>query len=67
MMRAARQRMSEARARALVRVAAAMLCAAAILSPVKAIAAELLEPFEASYAWIWHGATVALSRRKACL
>ena len=64
MMRAARQRMSEARARALVRVAAAMLCAAAILSPVKAIAAELLEPFEASYAWIWHGATVALSRVK---
>ena len=43
---------------------AAVLGAAALLSPVRAIAADVLEPFEASYAWIWHGATVALSRVK---
>src|SRR3984957_6992678 len=64
MIRAARRRMSEARPRALARLAAAVLCAAATLGPVKAMAAEGLEPFEASYAWLWHGATVAVSRVK---
>ena len=43
---------------------AAVLGAAALLSPVRAIAADVLEPFEASYDWIWHGATVAVSRVK---
>jgi hypothetical protein len=43
---------------------AVVLCAAALLSPVRGVAAEVLEPFEASYDWLWHGTTVALSRVK---
>ncbi|MGA2565159.1 MAG: DUF3108 domain-containing protein [Steroidobacteraceae bacterium] len=64
MMQAARRRMSEARARGLARLAAALLCAAIALRPGAAASADLLEPFEASYAWLWHGAAVAVSRVK---
>jgi len=49
------------------RVALLLLGAAiAMLGPGAATtaAAQELEPFEASYAWSWHGATVAISRLK---
>jgi len=42
-------------------LARALLLALAALSPSGAFAADVLAPFEASYAWIWHGATVAIS------
>jgi hypothetical protein len=35
-----------------------------MLSSRQVIAAPILEPFDASYAWIWHGATVAVSTVK---
>jgi hypothetical protein len=54
--------MPESRAPSLLRlVARALLLALAALSPPGALAASVLAPFEASYAWIWHGATVAIS------
>jgi hypothetical protein len=44
--------------------AAALLGALSALLPSLAGTAHVLEPFSASYAWIWHGATVAISTVK---
>jgi hypothetical protein len=59
--------MSTARAVRSVRPTLRLLAAAVgIFGPAAATmaSAEDLEPFEASYAWSWHGATVAISRLK---
>src|ERR1700722_249447 len=64
MRQAACVRTAECRARVRSRLTAVLLCAAAALSPLDAAIADPLEPFEASYAWIWHGATIAVSRVK---
>jgi Protein of unknown function (DUF3108) len=52
----------------LVRRRAAARCALALLLPalaaVCAARADELRPFEASYAWIWHGMTVAVTNLK---
>src|SRR5947209_5627087 len=40
----------------------AVFCAA--LAPSRAALADQLKPFEASYAWMWHGMTVAVSTVK---
>jgi hypothetical protein len=44
----------------------ALAAAVAVFGPAAATiaAAQDLEPFEASYAWSWHGATVAISKLK---
>ena len=40
------------------------LAAAAALVLSSVVAADELKPFEASYAWIWHGMTVAVTTLK---
>jgi Protein of unknown function (DUF3108) len=60
----ARVRSAESIARGRPRLPAVLLCAAAVLSPLDAALADPLEPFGASYSWIWHSATVAVSRVK---
>jgi hypothetical protein len=45
------------------RCALSVACLAAVAS-VQAAHADELEPFEASYAWMWHGMTVAVSTVK---
>jgi hypothetical protein len=42
-------------------IAAWLLAALVLPASGRAQAADVLMPFEASYTWIWHGATVALS------
>jgi len=59
--------MSAARAaRTFASVLRALVAAVATCGPAAATiaAAAELQPFEASYAWSWHGATVAVSRLK---
>ena len=56
--------MPEPGAPSLLNLARALLLALAALSPSGVRAAGVLAPFEASYAWIWHGATVAISTLK---
>jgi uncharacterized protein DUF3108 len=43
---------------------AGLACAAALLLQTAPAAAQSLTPFEASYAWSWHGAEVAVSTLK---
>jgi len=56
--------MPEPLAPSLLNLARALLLALGALCPCGAMAAGVLAPFEASYAWIWHGATVAISTLK---
>ena len=53
-------------ARTFASVLRVLVAAVATCGPAAATiaAAEELQPFEASYAWSWHGATVAVSRLK---
>jgi Protein of unknown function (DUF3108) len=48
------------------RIALSLLGVIAVVEPASAdeLSAQALKPFEASYSWIWRGATVAVSRLK---
>jgi hypothetical protein len=41
-----------------------LIVAAAVMAPVASASADELKPFEASYDWLWHGMTVAVSTLK---
>jgi hypothetical protein len=58
------QRSEQARGRARRRRLIALAVAACAVLAVSAAAADELRPFEASYAWIWHGMNVAVTRVK---
>ncbi len=63
-MRLARAARAAATTAALIGWSAWILALAASIASVAAADADDLEPFEATYAWSWHGATVALSLLK---
>jgi hypothetical protein len=46
------------------RLLAALVCAVLLPAVLNAVRADELRPFEASYAWNWHGMTVAISSLK---